>query len=207
VVADWGGLSPALARPRDAEYYCRALAAVDEEVGQMGRLVDRLLALARADADGIPLDRQVVDLGPLLTDLIEQMRPHAEARGLALTAQISANLTANVDADALTQVVLNLLDNAIKYPPAPGRVRLSAQRAGSELHIDVSDSGPGIPAEHLPYIFDRFYRVDRARSREMGGAGLGLAISRELTRAHGGDLTVHSVPGEGSTFAVCLPVE
>jgi len=133
----------------------------------------------------------------------------AEAKGLALTAQIAPDLTVCVDPDAVTQVVLNLLDNAIKYiyPPS-GRVRLSAHRArpsSSEILVAISDSGPGIPAEHLPHIFDRFYRVDRARSRELGGAGLGLSIARELVRAHGGDITVHSVPGEGSTFTVRLP--
>ncbi len=202
-----GDLSLALARPRDAEYYRRVLVEVDKEVDQMGRLVERLLALARADAEGITLDRQTVDLSVLLTDLIEQMRPLFEAKGLELTVQVAPKLTASVGVDALTQVVLNLLENAIKYTPAQGRVRLIAHRAGSEVRIAVSDSGPGIPARHLPHIFDRFYRVDRARSCELGGAGLGLAIARELTCAHGGDLTVHSIPGEGSTFTVHLPLE
>lgn len=206
-----GDLSLALARPRDAEYYHRVLVEVNDEVDQMSRLVDRLLALARADAEGITLNRQAVDLTGLLTDLIEQMRPNAEAKGLELTAQIAPKLTASIDADALTQVVLNLLDNALKYTSTQGRVRLSAQRAGSEMRIAVSDSGLGIPAEHLSHIFERFYRVDRARGRGpsagMGGAGLGLAIARELTRAHGGEITVSSVVGEGSTFTVNLPPE
>lgn len=202
-----GDLSLALTRSRDADYYHRVLVEVDEEVDQMGRLVDRLLALARADAEGVAIQRQTTDLSALLTDLVEQTRPLAEAKGLELVAQIAPGLTASVDPDAVTQVVLNLLDNAIKYTPS-GRVRLNAHRAASddEVRIAVSDSGPGIPAEHLPHIFDRFYRVDRARSRELGGAGLGLAIARELVAAHGGVLTVHSVPGEGSTFTVHLPV-
>ncbi len=203
-----GDLSLALARPRDADYYHNVLTEVDEEVDQMSRLVDRLLALARADAEGIVIHRQTVNLGVLLADLVEQTRPLAEARGLTLAAQIAPDLAASVDPDAVTQIVLNLLDNAIKYT-ASGRVRLSAHLAndrGGEIQIAVSDSGPGIPAEHLPHIFERFYRVDQARSREMGGAGLGLAIARELARAHGGDVAVHSVPGEGSTFTVHLPV-
>jgi len=113
----------------------------------------------------------------------------------------------SVDPDVVTQIVLNLLDNAIKYTPS-GRVRLSAHRVkggSGGIQIAVADSGPGIPAEHLPHIFDRFYRVDRARSQELGGAGLGLAIARELARAHGGDVTVRSSSGEGSTSSVLLP--
>jgi heavy metal sensor kinase len=202
-----GDLSLALARPRNADYYHGVLTEVDEEVDQMNRLVDRLLALARADAEGIVIHRRTVDLSVLLADLIEQTHPLVEDKGLTLTAQIAPDLTANVDPDAVTQVVLNLLDNAIKYT-ASGRVRLSVRCSsapGGEIQVAVSDSGPGIPTEHLPHLFERFYRVDQARGRELGGAGLGLAIARELARAHGGDVIVHSVPGEGSTFTVHLP--
>lgn len=127
-----GDLSLALARPRAAGYYHRVLVETDEEVDQMNRLVERLLTLARSDAEGVTLHRQKIDLSVLL-------------------------------------------DNAIKYTPSPGRLRLSAHRAGhgsGEIRIAISDSGPGIPAGHLSHIFDRFYRVDRARSRELGGACL-----------------------------------
>jgi heavy metal sensor kinase len=202
-----GDLSLALARPRDAEYYRQVLVEVDDEVDQMGRLVERLLALARADAEGVSLQRQPTDLSALLADLVEQTRPLAEAKGLDLVTQIAPDLMATVDPDAVIQVVLNLLENAIKYTPS-GRVRLSVYRiaADDEVRIAVADGGPGIPAEHLPHIFDRFYRVDGARSRELGGTGLGLAIARDLTQAHGGEIAVHSVAGEGSTFTVHLPV-
>lgn len=202
-----GDLSLALARPRDADYYHQVLAEIDEEVDHMRRLVERLLALARADAEGLTLNRETVHLSALLTDLIEQTRPLAEAKGLALTAQIAPDLTASVDPDAVTQVVLNLLENAIKYTPS-GRVRLSAHRArpdSSEILIAISDSGPGIPAEHLPHIFDRFYRADGARSRELGGAGLGLAIAKQLVEMHGGAIRVESTPGRGSEFRFTLP--
>jgi len=199
-----GDLSLALARPRDAQYYRQVLVEVDEEVDRMNRLVERLLTLARADAEGLPLHRQPVNLSLLLAEIVEQAHPLAQAKGLELTAQIASDLTAEVDPDAITEVVFNLLDNAIKYTPA-GRVRLSAHLEGDGIRIAVSDSGPGISAEHLPHLFEPFYRVDRARSRELGGVGLGLTIARELVRAHGGDITVHSVPGEGSTFTVRLP--
>jgi len=203
-----GDLSLALARPRDADYYHQVLAEIDEEVDHMRRLVERLLTLARADAEGVTLHRQAVDLNVLLADLIEQTRPLAAAKGLALTAQIAPELAVSVDPDAVTQVVLNLLENAIKYTPS-GRVRLSARRAGpgsEEIQIAVSDSGPGIPSEHLPHIFDRFYRVDRARSRELGGAGLGLAIAKQLVEAHGGRIEVESEIGQGTQFTFTLPV-
>jgi heavy metal sensor kinase len=202
-----GNLSLTLARPRDAGYYHQVLVEVYEEVNHMHRLVERLLTLARADAEGITLHRQTLDLSALLADIAEQTQPLAEAKGLTLTTQIAPNLASSVDPDAVTQIVLNLLDNAIKYTSS-GRVRLSAHCTKgdhSEIRIAVTDSGPGIPTEHLPRIFDRFYRVDRARSRELRGVGLGLAIARELARAHGGDVTVHSVSGEGSTFTVRLP--
>jgi heavy metal sensor kinase len=203
-----GDLSVALARRRDAEYYHRVLVEVDEEVDQMRRLMERLLALARADAEGLSLQRQATDLSVLLADLVEQARPLGEAKGLDLVARIDPGLVATVDPDAVTQVVLNLLDNAFKYTPS-GEVRLIASRtaSGDKVRIAVSDGGPGIPAEHLPYIFDRFYRVDPARSRELGGAGLGLAIARELIHAHGGEISVDTVPGCGSTFTVYLPAE
>jgi heavy metal sensor kinase len=202
-----GNLSLALNRPRDADYYRQTLVEVDEEVDRMSRLAERLLILARADAEGISLQRQTVNLSILLADLAEQMRSLAKAKGLTLTAQIAPDLTAHVDPDAVTQVALNLLENAIKYT-CSGQVRLSVRHVspnGGEIQSAVADSGPGILAEHQPHIFDRFYRVDQARNRELGGAGLGLAIARELTRAHGGDITVHSTPGEGSAFTVHLP--
>lgn len=202
-----GVLSLALARPRDAGYYSQVLSEIDKEVDHMRRLVERLLTLARADAEGLTLHRQTVNLGVLLDDLVGHIRPSASAKGLTLTAQLAPDLTVSADPDAITQAVLNLLDNAIKYTSS-GQVRLSACANSDmdQIRISISDSGPGISAEHLPYIFDRFYRVDRARSREMGGAGLGLPIARELVRAHGGDVTVHSTPGEGSTFTIHLPL-
>ncbi len=171
----------------------------------MNRLVERLLTLARTDAGELPIHRQSVNLSHLLLEMVDQMRPLAEAKGLELTTHIVSDLVTYVDADAITEVVLNLLDNAIKHTPSPGRVRLSARPESEGIYIAVSDSGPGIPAEHLPHLFEPFYRVDQARSRELGGVGLGLAIAHELVRAHGGDLTVHSVPGEGSTFSVHVP--
>ena len=203
-----GDVSLALTRPRDADHYRHVLSELDEEVDQMLRLVERLLALARTDVVGWKVELNLVDVSGLLTDLCDQMAAVAGAKGLELVVQIAPSLTAQLDWDAVSQILLNLLDNAFKYTPAPGRVRVSCHRStvdSSMIDIAVSDSGKGIPAEHLSRIFDRFYRVDSARSRELGGAGLGLAIAREFAMAHGGDLLVHSVPGEGSTFTLRLP--
>jgi len=201
-----GNLSLALNRPRTAGYYRRVLAEVDQEVDHMRRLVDRLLTLARTDAQAVALDRQWVDLSALLAGLAEQVRPLLDAKGLSLALEIAPGLHLEGDPDTLAEAVLNLLDNAIRYTPEGG-IGLRARYAGlngSEVQVAVSDSGPGVPAEHLPHIFDRFYRVDRARSRDSGGAGLGLAIARELIRAHDGEITVDSVPGGGTVFTVHL---
>jgi signal transduction histidine kinase len=109
------------------------------------------------------------------------------------------------DQDLLLQLMLNLLDNAVKYTPSGGTVDVSLSAANGQAEVAVSDSGPGIAAEHLPHIFDRFYRVDRARSRAEGGVGLGLSICRWIAEAHGGSIRAYSAPGEGSTFIVRLP--
>jgi heavy metal sensor kinase len=202
-----GDLSLALNRPRTAAYYRRVLAEVDQEVDRMRRLVDRLLALARTDMQAVALDRQWLDLSALLAGLAEQIRPLVEAKGLGLALEVAPGLHLEGDPDVLAEALLNLLDNAIRYTPEGG-IGLRAHYAeGSQIQVAVSDSGPGIPAEHLAHIFDRFYRVDRARSRDSGGAGLGLSIARELIRAHDGEITVDSVPGGGTVFTVLLPVK
>ena len=139
-------------------------------------------------------------------DLVEHARCLAKTKGLVLTSQIAPDLTASVDPDAVTRMVLNLLENAVKYTPA-GQVELIAHHTthDGEIQIAVADSGPGIPTQHLPHIFERFCRADQSRSREQGGAGLGLAIAHDLARAHGGDITICSVPGDRSTFTLHLP--
>jgi signal transduction histidine kinase len=111
------------------------------------------------------------------------------------------------DEDRLKQLILNLVDNAIKYSPAGGTVTLSLSKENGFARIEISDTGVGIPAEDLPLIFDRFYRVDKARSRNLGGSGLGLSIAKWIATAHGGEIKVESVSGEGSTFYILLPVE
>ena len=130
----------------------------------------------------------------------------AQAKGIRLEAVPGVRgLRALADRRALEQVLGNLLDNAIKYCPSGATIRLSAEPQGDHVRLSVSDSGPGIPAQHLPRIFERFYRVDAGRSRELGGTGLGLAIVKHLVEAMGGTVSVESQPGRGSTFSFTLP--
>jgi signal transduction histidine kinase len=158
--------------------------------------------LARSDAGARPLQRERVDLGDLVESVAEQVRPLGESKGLDVRLEGDSALVTEGDEDLLLQRMLNLADNAIKYTPA-GAVTLG-WRGGAKSELFVRDTGPGIPSEHRARIFERFYRVDSARSREEGGAGLGLAISRWIAEAHGGSLTVES-SGEGTTFTVTLP--
>jgi heavy metal sensor kinase len=203
-----GALSLALRRSRSASYYRRVIEQVEEEIDRVDRLVNRLLFLARTDAGRLNLYGRSIDLSGMLSELAGQLRPLVESKRLALMTEIEDNLVIVADPDAITQVVTNLLENAAKYT-SEGTITLKAcfepEKSGG-VRISVSDTGPGIAAEHLPHLFERFYRVDRARSREQGGAGLGLSIAYELVSAHGGSITASSQPqGNGAIFVVRLP--
>jgi signal transduction histidine kinase len=178
------------------------LRVVESEVDRMGRLVDDLLSLARADAGQEPV-RTRLSLDALLLEVYHQQRPLAGR--VRLTLGEFEPVEIDGDADRLKQLLLNLVDNALRHTPAGGIVTLDLIHRGREAMIRVRDTGAGISPEHLPHIFERFYRIDSARSREAGGTGLGLAISREITEAHGGRIEVESTVGVGSTFTVVLP--
>lgn len=179
-----------------------SLDAIQSETERMSRLVADLLLLAQADA-GVALKREPVQLDSLLLEIYRQTRVIAE--GLHVTLGHEDQAVVLGDSDRLRQLFLNLMDNAVKYTPRGGRVTLSWQRADGWVRVDVSDTGVGIPAEDLPHIFDRFYRVDKARSREQGGTGLGLSIAQWIAHAHGGRIEVESQVGRGTTFTVWLP--
>lgn len=175
-----------------------------EEAQRMSRLVSDLLFLSQVDAQ-----RVVESLPVALHDVVERVwerasdLDHGEHR-----LQLGRNDPAVVsgDQERLTQLIWNLVENALRYTPSGGTVSLALRREGRIAEVTVGDTGIGIPAEHLPYIFERFYRVDRARSRRKGGTGLGLAIAKQIVAAHGGQIRVRSEPGLGSTFTVTLPV-
>jgi signal transduction histidine kinase len=184
------------------------VASVYDETLLLTRLVDDLHELALAEAGQLRLEHAPVDLIALARTAIGQFGPAADAAGveLALTAGDDVPEVLG-DADRLAQVLRNLLGNALRHTPAGGRIDLRMARAGDGVEIRVTDTGSGIEPEDLPHVFDRFYRGDKGGSRRGGGAGLGLAITRQLVAAHGGRITVASAPGQGTTFTITLPAD
>ena len=201
-----GQVEVALARPRAPEEYQSVLIAVNEEVDRLIHLVGSLLTLARADAGEIPLAREPISLGDAIAGAVEQVEQLAGQRGISVVQEPGPEITIQADESLLLQLLLNLLDNAIKYTAGGGHVRVSWAVDGESVFVTVSDSGIGIDAEHLPHVFERFYRVDTARTRAEGGTGLGLAISRWIAEAHDGEISAASTPGHGSSFTVRLPL-
>ncbi len=178
------------------------------EATRLHRMVLDLLDLARLDAGVLELKMGPVDMVALLSHVVERFTPAASAAGVQLSVQASPRLPSLLgDGDRLAQVFINLVDNALKFTPAGGAVTLRAAHDRGEVHISVSDTGRGIPAEALPHVFERFYRADAARRGGEGhGFGLGLAIAKEITEAHGGRISVRSAEGRGTAFIVHLPL-
>ena len=173
------------------------------EIERLQRIASDLLTLARSDADRLQLAVAQVDLGDTVAEAVRRLRPLAEAKGISLEVETARDLRVEADPDRLDQVVIILVDNALKQTPSGGQIRVNTDRHGSDAVVTVADNGPGIAAEHLGRIFDRFYRADRARGRE-GGTGLGLAIAKALVEAHGGRLSLASKQGQGTTATVTL---
>jgi two-component system phosphate regulon sensor histidine kinase PhoR len=181
------------------------LARADAEVDRLVQMVTELLELSRLESGQAPLAREPVDVGPMLEQAVERMHPQAERKGLKLSLEFAPDLPSIVgDAQRLEQATVNLLDNAIKFTPEGGSVRVSAQLVDGAVQVEVEDTGAGISAEKLPRIFERFYKVDRARGDR--GTGLGLAVVKHTVEAHGGRVSVRSREGQGSAFTLTLPV-
>ncbi|HUY33386.1 MAG TPA: ATP-binding protein [Pirellulales bacterium] len=194
-----------LQQARTADEYREALGALGEQCDHLGSLVNRLLLLAKADAGQIEVRPEPIDLAGLIDDVVELYRPLAEERGLRLEWERAASCDTRGDPTWLRQLIVNLLDNAIKFTAQGGRVSVRLETDGQRARIAVSDSGVGIGADHLPHLFERFYQVDRARS--VAGHGLGLSICRWIVDAHAGTIEVTSRLREGSSFVVTLPVD
>jgi two-component system, OmpR family, sensor kinase len=197
----------ALRRERSTEDYREALATILRAARRMQAVVEGLLTLARADVGQLKLKRASVDLRRVIEETAALLTDSARERGVTIKLDVESHWLP-VDEDRLREVLLNLLSNAVRYNHEGGRVevRLTAQPSGAIL-LEVSDTGIGIAPDDQPHIFERFYRVDRARSREQGGSGLGLAISKWVVEAHGGTIGFESEPGVGTTFRVTLPTD
>lgn len=178
-----------------------------EETERLSRIVESLLAISRLDAGEAQMERVKFDLAELVAGTTEQMRLLAEDRKIRLECEATLAIPIEGDRARLKQVVVNLVDNAIKYTHEGGTVRVTSAISNSTALLEVADDGVGIPAAAQPHLFERFYRVDKARSRQMGGTGLGLAIVRSIVTAHGGQVTVESTEGKGSRFRVELPLD
>ncbi|MCC6783451.1 MAG: PAS domain-containing protein [Planctomycetes bacterium] len=185
----------------------RFLARSKEQVLRLSALVSDLLTLSRVESGGQLREPQRVDLREPVEDALAHLRGIAEDKGIATEAQLAEDeLVVLGDADSLRLVATNLIDNALKYTPAKGHVTVRLSRGPTHAILEVKDDGIGIERKHLDRIFQRFYRVDQARSRELGGTGLGLSIVKHVVLAHGGDVNVESSPGQGSLFRVRIPL-
>ena len=182
---------------------------IHAEAARLNRLVDDLQELSRVEARAYQLDIRPLDVSTLSRTVTKRLAPHAESKRITLELELAPNLShVLADEDRALQVLTNLTGNALQYTPEGGRITISAKRIGDEVKISVRDTGTGIPPDHLSRIFDRFYRVDKSRSRQAGGgSGIGLTIARALVEAHGGRIWVESAgEGRGSVFSFTLPV-
>jgi heavy metal sensor kinase len=201
------GLEVTLSQVRSIAEYHAALQSIQEEVERLSQLSGTLLMLARTDARDLPLEIQAVDLSQMLHSVVEQFAPAAEAKGIRIESSIPPSLALAADADRLIQVIFNVVDNALKYTPEGGQVKVIAHQTGHSIEIRIEDTGPGIPAEAQARIFDRFYRTDTSRNRNRGGFGLGLAIAKRMIDLHGGAIQVISEPGQGTQLVITLPLQ
>ncbi len=185
----------------------QTVASLHDEVMLLGRLVDDLRDLALADAGQLAMSREMVSMEEVIRGAASSIAPRAKSANVAMQISVAEKLPLiSGDAARLAQVLRNLLENALAHSPSGGTIVIEALATGKELLVSVRDSGPGIPAEHLPRIFERFYRTDPSRSRESGGAGLGLAIVRQIVNAHSGRVWAENLATGGAIFFVALPI-
>ncbi|TWJ17569.1 sensor histidine kinase [Geobacter argillaceus] len=184
---------------------CReVVASMLEEADRLTKLVDSLLTLSRADAGSVQVKREPTDLSLLAVEVADCIQVLAEEKEQSLVVDAPEPVIAGIDPTTLRQALINLVDNAVKYTPKQGHIRVKVRSTAGEAIIEVIDDGPGIAKEHQARIFDRFYRVDKGRSRDMGGTGLGLAITRWAVEVNDGRIELESEEGEGSTFRIVL---
>jgi len=190
----------------DVEVRTDFLSDINREINRLNLIISDLLTLVSMDSKSMRLNRETFKFADVVTDVTHRLSLVAEKRRQEIKLQLADSCEMYADCAKLTQVVYNILDNAIKYTPEGGLIKVRLIRSGRDAILSVSDNGPGIPKEDQPHIFDRFYRVDKARSRDTGGTGLGLSIVNQLVLMHGGSVSVQSEEGKGSTFTVELPI-
>ena len=200
-----GETEVALTQTRSVAEYKASLNLITDEAERLSHIVEDLFILARQPLDQPPMIKEPVSLNALVGECARAAQVLAAPKGLKVTVNAPVHLTVDGDEELLQRMILNLLDNAVKYTAARGEIGIELAASNGDALIMVRDSGIGIPKEAQPHVFDRFYRVDKARSRAMGGAGLGLSIAHWIATAHGGRIMVESQAGRGSTFTVELP--
>jgi heavy metal sensor kinase len=195
----------ALREDLDGEAYRDRIGSMLEETARLTRLADSLLLLTRAENGSVRPAGEVLDTGETVERSVDDLRVLAEEKGQTLRTDLPRGLRVRVDEELIRRALGNIIDNAIKFTPAGGTIDVRAAERGGEIVITVADTGPGVPAEHRERIFERFYRIERDRPRDAGGAGLGLAIARRAVEANGGRIEVENRPGPGAEFRIVLP--
>jgi len=190
---------------KDPAIYREYMEDINIETDRLARIVDNMLQLTRLEEDENTLQMEKEKIYGLVNHVFTLMQPRAESQGVELKAELDKDLVWPVNRDLLTRILINLVDNAIRHTPPGGEIKVQSLPEKGGMVIRVSDTGEGIPAGDIPRIFDRFYRVDKARSRTSGGTGLGLAIVRQAVNRHGGEITVTSKQGEGTTIEMFFP--
>ncbi|MTI80230.1 MAG: cell wall metabolism sensor histidine kinase WalK [Firmicutes bacterium] len=189
----------------DVDVYKEYLGDINKEIDRLNRLVYELLQLAKMEDVSVTLHKKEHSVKEIIENVIQLTAPNAKAKKVTITADIEGDLAWPVDEDVLSVILLNLVDNGIKYTSATGEVKIKGNIKNETLQLQVTDTGEGIPEEDLKHIFDRFYRVDKARARETGGTGLGLSIVKQAVALLDGTVSVQSTVGKGTTFTVCIP--
>ena len=190
----------------DKELRTEFMTDINKEIDRLSTIVSDLLTMVQMDSRSVKLSRENVSIAALCKETAHRLEPIAQKREQKILLTLGDPCDLYADKSKLTQVIYNLMENAVKYTQVGGQVRVTLVKEGREAVLSVSDNGPGIPKENLPHIFDRFYRVDKARSRESGGTGLGLSIVHQLVLLHGGAIRVESEEGKGTTFIVEIPL-
>jgi signal transduction histidine kinase len=194
----------ALKRERSISEYRDILESSLDEIKKINRILESLLALARFDSDAVSLHKEPTDITGLIKEILSDIEILALQKNIEITViSETSEMTVNIDRERMRRVFYNIFDNAIKYSSEKGKIEIDIERIDGEVFISITDSGPGISEEDIPYIFDRFYRADKARCSE--GFGLGLSIAKSIVKAHGGNIEVRSVAGSGATFTITLP--